>query len=351
MEQRYFGTTKQCQEAQLFTIRNSNGMKISVTDYGSRLVSVHIPDKYGKIRDIVLGYDCVSQYEKDPYCFGANIGRNANRIKNAEFVLNGKKYCLSKNEYNNNSHSGPNGYQFRMWNIEEIDESSIRFLLVSPDLDQGFPGEFTVSVTYTLTEENEIVIQYTGISTSDTVVNMTHHSYFNLGGHDSGNVLNQYLRIQSALYSPVSDYQCIPIGKYTEVQGTPMNFLNFKKIGREIEADFVQLNIAGDYNHNFILDKDRNAMGLMAEAYCEESGIYMKAETNLPAMQLYTGAFIDSAEGKNRCIYEKRSGFCLEAQYTPNAINSQVGEKPILKAGERYDKTIRYQFSCRNVIP
>ncbi len=330
----------------LYTLKNSSGMEITVTNYGARLVSVKVPGKDKKIRDVVLGYDNVQGYEADANCFGATIGRNANRIKNAEFVLNGKKYFLSRNEYENNSHSGPDGYQSRLWKTIEVEDTYVRFLLVSPDGDQGFPGEFTVTTTYRLTQENEVFIEFEGVCTADTIVNMTHHSYFNLNGHESGPVLDQFLRIYANEYSPVADDRWIPTGKHVNVTGTSMDFTSFKKIGRDFGSDCRQLKISGDYNHNFILDKKKNEMGIMAQAYGEESGICMKAYANLPAMQLYTGSYIDNVVGKQDCVYGKCSGFCLEAQYTPNAVNEEQEEKPILHAGEKYDKTIMYQFGC-----
>lgn len=339
-----FGRTKTDRQSNLFHIKNKNGMEIAVTDYGARLVSIKVPLKEGKLLDVVLGYDCVEEYEKDHYCFGATIGRNANRISNAFFILNGRKYHLEKNEYGNNSHSGPDGYQSRLWEVQNISENSIRFLLVSHHLDQGFPGRLVITVTYTLTEENEVKIHYEGISDADTIINMTHHSYFNLNGHDSGNILDQYLKVNALSYSPIGDYQYIPTGVQEPVQGTPMDFLDMKKIGRDINADFEQLKLAGDYNHSFVLNKNKNEMGEMAKAYGEDSGIYMKAYTNLPAMQLYTGVYIGETVGKDKIMYNSRSGFCLEAQYTPNIINEVRGEKPIFMSGEKYDKTIVYQF-------
>lgn len=344
MEQIPFGITYMGKQSTLFIMKNNKGMEIAVTNYGARLVSVKIPTKDGHLVDVVLGYDSVEDYEKDPYCFGATIGRNANRISNARFVLNGCEYHLAQNEYRNNSHSGPNGYQTRLWEVQKIVGNSVKFSLISPHLDQGFPGKLVVSVIYMLTDSNEVRIRYEGISDADTVINMTHHSYFNLNGHDSGNVLNQYLKINTKNYSPIRDYQCIPTGVHEPVEGTPMDFLLLKKIGRDIDEDFEQLVFAGDYNHNFILNKRKNEMGNMVEAYSRESGILMRAYTDLPAMQLYTGVYIKEAAGKDGSVYGPRSGFCLEAQYTPNAINEEHEEKPIFKAGEKYDKTVVYQF-------
>lgn len=333
--------------AQFYVMKNSSGMEIIVTNYGARLVSVKVPDKDGKQRDVVLGYDSIAEYERDPYCFGATIGRNANRIKNARFILNGEIWNLEKNEYDNNNHSGPDGYHSRSWDVEDINENSVCFSIFSPHLDQGFPGDFKVCVTYTLTEDNEIVIHFEGESTKETVVNMTHHSYFNLDGDDSGNVLNQYLKIYADTYAPIADYQSIPTGGRAVVNGTPMDFREFKKIGKDIYSDFSQLRIAGDYNHSYYLNKEKNEMGKMAEAYSENSGIHMEVWTTLPSVQLYTGYYIEEIAGKKGCIYQSRSGFCLEPQYTPNAINQDGEEKPILKAGEVYDTSVIYKFSCK----
>lgn len=342
-----FGKLKSGHMAQLYVLRNSHGMEAAVTDYGARLVHVKLPVIQGEIIDVVLGYDSAGEYEKDPYLFGATVGRNANRIKDAEFILNGSKYYLAKNENENNNHSGPDGYQSRVWKTDDVEGASVRFSLISPHLDQGFPGRFDVSVTYTLTESNELVIHYEGLSTQDTVVNMTHHSYFNLEGHGAGDILGQSLRLDADRYSPISDSQCIPYGICEKVKGTPMDFLTFKKIGRDIHNDFPQLKMAGDYNHSFIINKKETAMNIFAEAYSEKTGIYMAAETDLPAVQFYAGRFIGDTLGKGGSQYRSRSGFCLEAQYTPNAINEQDEEKPILRAGERYDKTIIYRFAVR----
>lgn len=331
----------------LYILRNSRGMEAAVTDYGARLVQVKVPAKQGRRMDVVLGYDSAGEYEKDPYFFGATVGRNANRIKDAEFTLNGIKYYLQKNENQNNNHSGPDGYQMRVWTMNKADGASVCFSLTSPHLDQGFPGEFKISVTYMLTESNELVIHYEGLSSKDTVVNMTHHSYFNLEGHGSGDILGQYLKLDADMYSPISDNQCIPSGSQEPVKGTPMDFLQFKKIGRDIHNDFPQLKLAGDYNHNFIINKKSEAMHIFAEAYSEKTGIYMAAETNLPAVQFYAGRYIGDTLGKKGCRYTSRSGFCLEAQYTPNAINEQGEVKPILRAGEWYDKAIMYRFDVK----
>ena len=280
MKKQGFGTTKDGKEALLYTLSNKNGMEISVTDYGAHLVSVLVPDKDGKKRDVVLGFDSVTGYETDGSHFGATIGRNGNRIAGAAFELHGKTYQLAKNENNNNLHSGPDGYDYRLWNVEEADDSAVTFVLMSPDGDQGFPGNFEVSVTYTLTDENAVEIHYEGSCDQDTVVNMTNHSYFNLAGHDAGSIENQTLVLKAEQFSPVIDSASIPTGEHAPVQGTPMDFTSEKAIGAEIEADFEQLKLTGGYDHNFILDKAvEGSIELMAVASCKESGITMEAFT------------------------------------------------------------------------
>jgi aldose 1-epimerase len=345
MKKQGFGTTKDGKEALLYTLSNKNGMEISVTDYGAHLVSVLVPDKDGKKRDVVLGFDSVTGYETDGSHFGATIGRNGNRIAGAAFELHGKTYQLAKNENNNNLHSGPDGYDYRLWNVEEADDSAVTFVLMSPDGDQGFPGNFEVSVTYTLTDENAVEIHYEGSCDQDTVVNMTNHSYFNLAGHDAGSIENQTLVLKAEQFSPVIDSASIPTGEHAPVQGTPMDFTSEKAIGAEIEADFEQLKLTGGYDHNFILDKAvEGSIELMAVASCKESGITMEAFTDLPCVQFYAGNFIAPVTGKNGVFYDKRNGFCLESQYVPNAINQEGEEKPILEAGDTYDTTTVYKF-------
>lgn len=345
-----FGKSQSGRSAHLFVLENENGMKISMTEYGAHLVSVEIPQK-NATRDVVLGYDDVSGYESDECCLGATIGRNANRIELAAFFLNGMRYQLNPNENGNNSHSGPNGYQHRFWEVAGAGMDYVTFLLVSPDGDQGFPGELQIRVTYSLTKNNQIQIHMEGITDQDTVVNLTNHSYFNLNGHDAGTILDHKLVIHADFYTPVKDETWIPTGEHALVDDTPMDFRKGKCIGADIESDFEQLNIVHDYNHNYILKKSgpgkKNGSEIekLGEAYGNQSHIRMTAYTNLPAVQLYTAGYMEMVRGKAGSIYGKQQGFCLEAQYTPNAINLPKEVQPILKAGEKYDKTIIYEFS------
>ena len=343
MKKQGFGTTKDGKEALLYTLSNKNGMEISVTDYGAHLVSVLVPDKDGKKRDVVLGFDSVTGYETDGSHFGATIGRNGNRINGASFMLNGKKIQLTPNENGNNLHSGPDGFEFMMWEAE-TKEQAVAFHHHSPDGEQGFPGNFDVTVTYTLTDDNAVEIHYEGISDQDTVANMTNHSYFNLGGHDSGNVYEQTMQLNATTYTPVIDSKSIPTGEIAPVVGTPMDFTQPKAIGKEIDADFEQLQMTGGYDHNFVLDKPEGAFDWMAKAYCEKTGIALEAYTDCPGVQFYAANFLDNEKGKNGAVYDKRHAFCLESQYCPNAVNDTHFAQPFLKAGEKYDTKTVYRF-------
>ena len=343
MNRTAFGTVEG-REAQLYSFSNANGMEMTVCDYGAHLVSVKVPAGDGSRKDMVLGYDDAAGYVTDPCHLGATIGRNGNRIANAAFELNGVKYQLAANENGNNLHSGPDGYEYRFWEVKEVTDQAITLHLDSPDKDQGFPGNFAVDVTYTLTDDNQVAIHYCGTCDADTVANMTNHSYFNLNGHDSGDVLNHTVCLKAGHFSPVADSKSIPTGEHAPVAGTPMDFTKEKTIGQEIGADFEQLKLTGGYDHNFIIDKTEDGQQLFAIVKGDQTGIVMEAYTDLPAFQFYTGNFIDNVKGKEGAVYTNRTGFCLESQYIPNAINEEKEEKPVLKAGETYDTTTTYKF-------
>jgi aldose 1-epimerase len=204
-----------------------------------------------------------------------------------------------------------------------------------------------VEITYTLTDDNAVVLHYTGSSDADTVANITNHTYFNLGGHDSGSVMDQELKLYAEAYTPVRDGQAIPTGEIAPVAGTPMDFTTAKKIGRDIDADFEQLTFVGGYDHNFVLSREAGEPKQIAEAYCEATGIVMEAFTDCPGVQFYAGNFITEHKGKDGATYDKRHGFCLESQYYPNSINQEGFASPLLRAGEKYDTTTSYRFSVR----
>lgn len=344
VEKSFWGMTKDGKEVHKYFIANEQGANLEVIDYGAILVSVCVPDNTGLLRDVVLGYDRLEDYEENPNFFGATIGRSCNRIANGRFEINSVTYQMDQNENENNLHSGKNGFEKRIWNVDEADGDHVVFSLLSPDGDEGFPGEFKISVTYTLTEENEVKIHYSGICDKDTVANMTNHSYFNLGGHDSGLVLDQILQINADSFTPVADSKSIPTGEIAPVKGTPMDFTDEKPIGRDMEADFEQLVFTGGYDHNYVLNNQNGTVRLAAKAKCEESGIGLEVYTDTPGVQFYAGNFISGSAGKDGVSYEPRTGFCLETQYYPNSINEPGFPSPILKKGDRYETTTIYHF-------
>lgn len=351
MEQSIFGITKKGQEATLYTLKNSKGMEITVSDFGAVLTKVLIPDSVGKKRDVVLGYGSLKEYENntDTY-FGSTVGRNANRLEGASVTCAGTKYQMIPNDGDNNLHSGPDGYQVRMWDVlkEAEQGNSVRFVLESPNGDQGFPGNLKITVSYTLTEDNEIIITYSGISDAETVFNPTNHTYFNLGGHSSGTILNHQLTLYADVYTPVVDSASIPTGETTDVSRTPMDFREAKEIGRDIDAEFNQLLFTGGYDHNFVLDK-KAGMKKAVLVECRESGIVMEACTDRPGIQFYTGNFLKNEPGKDGAVYGKRCGFCLETQYFPNAANEPAFESPIIRANEPCETKTIYRFISKGL--
>ena len=283
-----FGELTSGEEITLYHLVNQSGAYAEVMDYGAILVKVGVPDKDGRLIDVVLGYDDVQQYEVNGCFFGAIIGRSGNRIENARFFIDDKEVVLAENENHNNLHSGPNGFEKKLWEVKEIsqEKNSVDFFRISPDGENGFPGEFTVVVKYEFTEENELKIIYRGRSDAATVANMTNHSYFNLSGEGSGNVLDQEVCIHAKYFTPVKDSQSIPTGEYVSVEGTPMDFNVSKPIGRDIEADFEQLKLTGGYDHNYVTDNyAKGYVRVIASAYCKESGIGMEVSSDCPCVQ------------------------------------------------------------------
>ena len=345
MEQRAFGANSKGDAALLYTFTNKNGMMIGVTDLGATLHAVLVPDRDGNLCDVVLGYDTAEQYEEGATFFGATVGRSANRIGGASFVLNGRKYNLDKNDGENNLHSGLDFYSFRVWKVKEQAENSITFALHSPDGDQNYPGVLDIEVTYTLTDDNEIKIQYHGVPTKDTIINMTNHSYFNLNGHKSGDVLNHTLWLNADGFTP-ADAASIPTGEIRSVEGTPMDFRTDKTIGKDIEADYEPLVFGNGYDHNWVL-KNEGKFDKVAEVAGDESGIHMSVLTDLPGVQIYTANFLDGEKGRDGAVYEMRDAICLETQYYPDAIHHENFPGPICKKGEKYDTRTAYRFRVK----
>lgn len=343
MEQRTFGITKKGEQASLYALKNSNHVTMKVTDYGAALVSLLVPSKDGQMKDVVLGYDDVTGYEEHTCYFGATIGRNGNRIRDGRFTIDGKEYKIDENENHNNLHSGKNGFNSVIWEVREHTDNSITFYHYSTEEEQKFPGNMQITVTYTLTEDNTLHIVYNGKADADTIMNCTNHSYFNLNGHESGSIEGQLLQILADAYTPVTDSASIPTGEIAPVEETPMDFRTEKTIGQDINADFEQLHFTGGYDHNYVLGRPGEKK-VMANAYCKESGIAMEAATDCCGVQFYAGNFIGEQTGKDEAAYHDRSGFCLESQFYPNAVNEPGFPTPVVKAGETYHTETTYRF-------
>ena len=347
--ERSFGTLPSGEEVKCFHLENASGAYAEVLSFGAVITKICVPDCQGNLTDVVLGYDTLEGYMKNGCFFGACIGRSGNRIEGGRFKLDGQEVILAQNEGNNNLHSGPDGFEKKLWTAKHIDQenNSVTFSRISPDGENGFPGEFDISVTYEFTEDNTLQIYYSGISDKATLANMTNHSYFNLTGEGSGKVLDTYLTIHARDYNPVDEFS-IPTGEYAAVEGTPMDFNKAKKIGQEIEADFQQLKYTGGYDHNYVTDNyAKGSRRTVAVAYNETSGITMDVISDCPCVQFYAGNFVIDEKGKNGHVYNKREGFCLETQVEPNAVNVEAFHSPVLEAGEKYQSFTAYKFDVR----
>ena len=337
-----FGRTITGSEIKLYTIENKNGAKAAVTNIGACLVNLVMPNDKGEFKDIILGFESGEQYLVNGSFFGATVGRCANRTANAKFTIDGTEYKLAVNDNANNLHSDfYKGMHKVIWRAE-TGEDHVKFSYHSPDMENGFPGNFDISVTYTLTDDNEVVIDYDGVSDKKTLINMTNHTYFNLSGHDSGSIENTELVIFASKYTPVVA-GAIPTGEIADVKGTVMDFTSPKTIGRDIGADFEQLKLVQGYDHNYAVDGYDGTSRLIAEARAD--GRRMQVFSDLPGVQFYAGNCIAPQEGKDGAVYNKRTGFCLETQYFPNSANDPAFIHPIFDAGQRYKTTTIYKFS------
>ena len=345
-----FGTDGQGHKVEKITLTNQSGTRVEIGTMGAAIVSFVFKDKHGVDRDVVLGYDTGEEYFRCGTCFGQTVGRNCNRIANAQVTIDGVTYQLEANDGTNNLHSGINGYENKVWDVERMDEeaNSVTLSCVSPDLEQGFPGTMTAHVTFALSEDHALSIHYEATCDKDTVANFTNHSYFNLAGHDGGYMGDQMLKVYSSAFTPVTPTGSIPTGEIRPVEGTPFDFREYKAIGKEIDADYDQLAYTGGYDHTFVLDNG-GKLEVMAEAYCKETGIHMTSYTDCPGVQVYMGNYIQNGEkGKGGVIYGKRHGFCLESNFYPNAINTPSFQSSLLKAGDVYQSTTVYRLSLED---
>ena len=342
MRTRSFGINHKGNKATLYTCENKNGMVMAVTDFGATLHSLLIPTDKGPL-DVVLGYDEPAGYEGPAGTFfGATVGRNANRICKGSFTLGGKAYQLAINNGPNNLHSGLDFWSFRVWQVKEVGENSITFFLHSPDGDQGYPGAMDISVTYTLTEDNALRIHYYGIPQAETLINLTNHSYFNLNGHDSGDILGHTVWLDADSFTR-ADETSIPTGEILSVEGTPMDFRTPKTVGRDIDRDYEALNFGFGYDHNWCLNNDRK-FAKIATLKADRTDLKMDVYTDLPGVQIYTGNFIQDEPGKNGAVYCRRAGICFETQFYPDSVNHPNFPSPIFRAGEVYETTTEFKF-------
>ena len=336
-----FGKTKDKQHIFLYTIKNKNGMSASVTNFGAILVNLFVPDNNGKFEDVVIGLEKGTDYYKNGSFFGATVGRNANRIGKACAKIDGKLYKFPVNDGPNNLHTDFEvGMHMKLWDAV-IYSDSVEFTTLSPDNEAGFPGNLKMKVTYTLREDNAIQISYEGVSDKKTIINMTNHSYFNLSGHNAGNIENTELKLNCSKFTPVVK-GAIPTGELKDVEGTVFDFREFKTIGQDINAKEQQLKLVKGYDHNFVVDGYDGTEKLVAVA--KAGGRTMEVYSDLPGIQFYAGNCIAKQKGKDGVKYTKRSGFCLETQYFPDNVNQDNFKKAIFDANELYKTTTVYKF-------
>ena len=331
-----FGILPSGEKATLYTI-TCGKLTAMITDFGATLVRLYVPAKDGKTTDVVLGYDDVNAYATLGGHLGATVGRNANRIGNAKFTLNGKEYKLGMNDHKNNLHSGPNCFDYRIWQLENHTNSSITFRMDSPDGDQGYPGNAKTTVTYTLTDTS-IKLSYSGICDQDTVFNMTNHSYFNLAGHNNPALaMEQTLQLACPRFT-VADNESIPTGEVRVVDGSPMDFRTAKPIGQDINKDYEPLILQQGYDHNFEI-----AAQPFATLYSSETGIQMEVYTDCPGVQFYSGNYLNNP-GKDGVSYPRRGGVCLETQHFPDSVNHPEWKQPFVPANTVYSSETEYRF-------
>lgn len=332
----------------LYVLTNANKMSVGITNFGGRVVILQVPDREGMLEDIVLGYDSLKQYLTGNLYFGALIGRYGNRIAKGQFTLEGKQYQLATNNGANALHGGLRGFNNVIWDAKVglADRSqTLELTYVSADGEEGYPGTLTTKVTYTLTDGNELIIDYEATTDKTTVINLTHHSFFNLAGEGSGDILGHEFTINADRYCPV-DEGLIPTGELRSVEGTPFDFRQPHSVGERIETTDEQLKFGKGYDHNWVLNKTGNEMSLAATVTERVSGRKMEVLTTEPGLQFYSGNFLTESEaGKKGHIYDFRTAFCLEAQHFPDSPNHPDFPSTTLKPGETYKQQTVYRFS------
>ena len=333
----------------LYVLKNSNGMQAAITNFGGRLVSLLVPDKDGKLTDVVIGFDSVQQYQAstEPY-FGATIGRYGNRIAKGKFTLDGKQYSLATNNGTNTLHGGKKGFQYVVWDAKQTGDSVLELTYLAKDMEEGYPGNLQVKVIYTLTKANELKLDYEATTDKKTVVNLTNHAFFNLNGQGSGTINNHVLMIHADSYTPV-DSTLIPTGKNELVANTPFDFRSPTMIGKNVDANDTQIKNGKGYDHNFVLNENKGT-GLNTAAIVtgDKTGIVMEVLTQEPGIQFYGGNFMHSKNKmKDGGMDDFRTAFCLETQHFPDSPNQPAFPSTVLEPGKTYKTSSVYRFSIK----
>ena len=327
-----------------YHLTNNSGVEVVILNFGCTIRNIFVPDKDGNKVDVVLGYDDYKQYFDNNCFFGSTVGPTANRIANAKYSIDGKEFILPINDGPNNLHTDMNnGFHKRVWDAEE-GENFVKFTLEAEDGDLGFSGNRVFELTFTLTDDNALSLHYHATSDAKTLINMTNHAYFNLGGHNSGSCLDHLMKMNASHYTPVIDSAAIPTGEIADVTGTPFDFSKEKTLRQDIEADNQQLKFVGGYDHNYVIDGADGTRRTFCTVSSPKTGITMQCSTTLPGFQLYTGNFVDNVPGKEGYSYQKRDGFCLETQFYPNSINQEGFPDCVFGPDREYDTVTVYQF-------
>ena len=329
----------------LYTLKNAAGMEVCITNFGGRLVSIMVPDKDGKMTDVLLGFDNVSDYQNISNDFGASIGRYANRINQGKITIDGVEYQLPQNNYGHCLHGGPDGWQYKVYEAKQLNDNQLELVLNSPDGDSNFPGNVVAKVVYTLTEDNAVDIKYEATTDKKTVINMTNHAYFNLNGNPSVNSMNQILYIASDSITPV-DSTFMTTGEMMAVAGTPFDFNTPKAIEQDVtNFDNEQIKFGKGFDHNWVLNTKGDINKLAAMLTSPVTGIIMEVYTNEPGVQVYTGNFLDgTVTGKKGIVYPQRASVCLETQHYPDTPNKAHWPSVILEPGQTYRSQCIYKF-------
>jgi aldose 1-epimerase len=334
-------------KSHLIILKNNRGMKVAISDYGARIVSILVPDNKGEIVDVVLGFDNIEDYLAPTGTYhGATIGRFANRIANGTFKIEDRTYTIKPNNGPNALHGGHGGFDKKVWDRRVNDFQKVEFYLVSADGEEGFPGNLTVTVTYSITDNNELIIKYRAYTDQTTPVNLTNHAFFNLNGEGGESVVNHEIQLNADRYLPVDQYQ-IPTGDIKSVEGTPFNFQKLTPLSEALDLSDQQISEAGGFDHNFIL-KGSTIGDVVGRAFSPLTGIQLEVITSEPGLQLYTGNFLNGKDiGKRGKAYEKHGAFCLETQKFPDSPNQPDFPSCLLQPGEEFNSETRYRFSVQ----